>query len=256
MWTTAEKERLTKYMSGEYADICEWSAYTTTPDSFRLPHPGWTPGAVSDDDKALVAKIHGLINGQEVSTRPLYRFERAYLNNELYTDAKAGDIIKLPIRSASRVDLMSKIDRQEGVNGLEKNDYYANPNGNDYRFIEYRFLSSKSLDISEYAPEVYADQAEELVAGTYCIVKIENKARRYGEFEETRVSYAELVEREGLTVEHRVSKKGNEIAAFEYNGKPMTCPADKMATTFVAEVKAIPNQLARKVFYLEWASDL
>lgn len=36
----------------------------------------------------------------------------------------------------------------------------------------------------------------------------------------------------------------------------MTCPADKMDTTFVTEVKAIPNQLARKVFYLKWVSDL
>ena len=94
------------------------------------------------------------------------------------------------------------------------------------------------------------------MAGTYRIVKIENKARRYGEFEETRVSYAELVEREGLTVENRVSKKGNEIVAFDYNGKPITCPADKMDTTFVTEVRAIPNQLQRKVVYLEWASDL
>ena len=112
------------------------------------------------------------------------------------------------------------------------------------------------MDISKYAPEAYTDQAEELVAGIYRIVKYEEKERHYNEFEETRLSYAELVEREGLTVEHRVSKKGNEIVAFEYNGKPMTCPADKMDTTFVTEVKAIPNQLPRKVFYLEWVSDL
>jgi hypothetical protein len=243
-------------MDGDYADICEWSAYTATPNTFKLPHPDWTVDSVSEEDKALVAKIHGLIASQPVSNTPLYRFERAYFNNELYANGQEGDIITLPIRSTSRIDLMSKIDRQEGVQGLEKDDYYTNPNGNDYRFIEYRFLSSKSLDISAYAPEVYADQAEELVAGTYRIVKIENKARRYGEFEETRVSYAELVEREGLTVEHRVSKKGNEIVAFEYNSKPMTCPAGKMYKTFVTEVKAIPNQLARKIFYLEWASDL
>ena len=256
MWTTEEQARLTKYMDGEYADICEWSSYVTTPESFRLPHPDWTVDSVSVEDKELVAKIHGLIASQPVSNTPLYRFERAYFNNELYANGQAGDLITLPIRSTSRIDLMSKIDRQEGVQGLEKDDYYTNPNVNDYRFIEYRFLSSKSLDISAYAPEVYADQSEELVAGTYRIVKIENKARRYGEFEEIRVSYTELVEREGLTVEHRVSKKGNEIVAFEYNGKPMTCPADKMDTTFVTEVKAIPNQLARKVVYLEWAADL
>ena len=29
MWTEAEKQRLTKYAAGEYASICEWSAYTT-----------------------------------------------------------------------------------------------------------------------------------------------------------------------------------------------------------------------------------
>lgn len=256
MWTTKEQARLTKYMDGDYADICEWSAYTSTPNAFKLPHPDWTVDSVSSDDKALVAKIHDAIASQPVSKSPLYRFERAFHNEDLYNGGQEGDLITLSIRSTSRIDLMSKIDRQEGVQGLEKDDYYTNPNGNDYRFIEYRFLSSKSLDISEYAPEVYADQAEELVAGTYRIVKIENKARRYGEFEETRVSYAELVEREGLTVEHRVSKKGNEIVAFEYNGKPMTCPADKMDTTFVTEVKSIPSQLARKVVYLEWAADL
>lgn len=256
MWTAEEQARLTKYMDGDYANICEWSAYIATPNAFKLPHPDWTVDSVSSEDKTLVAKIHRAIAIQPVSTSPLYRFERAFHNEDLYINGQEGDLITLPIRSASRVDLMSKIDRQEGVNGLEKDDYYANPNGNDYRFIEYRFLSSKSLDISAYAPEVYADQAEELVAGTYRIVKTENKARRYGEFEETRVSYAELIEREGLTVEHRVSKKGNEIVAFNYNGKPITCPADKMDTTFVTEVKAIPNQLARKVFYLEWVSDL
>lgn len=256
MWTEAEKLRLTKYAAGEYASICEWSAYIATPNAFKLPHPDWTVDSVSSDDKALVAKIHGAIASQPVSTSPIYRFERAFHNEDLYGNGQEGDLITLPIRSTSRIDLMSKIDRQEGVQGLEKDDYYTNPNGNDYRFIEYRFLSSKSLDISAYAPEVYADQAEELVAGTYRIVKIENKARRYGEFEETRVSYAELVEREGLTVENRVSKKGNEIVAFEYNGKPMTCPTDKMATTFVTELKAVPNQLARKVVYLDWVNDL
>ena len=31
MWTTEEQARLTKYMDGDYADICEWSAYTATP---------------------------------------------------------------------------------------------------------------------------------------------------------------------------------------------------------------------------------
>lgn len=251
MWTTAEKERLTKYMDGEYADICEWSAYTTTPESFRLPYPGWTPDAVSEADKELVAKLHSLIDGQEVSSRPLYRFERAYLNESLYTDAKAGDIIKLPIRSASRVDLMAKIDRQEGVNGLEKDDYYSNPNGNDYRFIEYRFLTSKSVDISDMAPSDYSDQEEELVAGTYRIAKVDYKAKRYMEFEETRTSYADLIKREGLTVERRISKKGNEIVAFEYKGKPLTCPADKMESTFIVETRQLPNQLERTVLYLE-----
>ena len=29
MWTTEEQARLTKYMDGDYAGICEWSAYTT-----------------------------------------------------------------------------------------------------------------------------------------------------------------------------------------------------------------------------------
>ena len=56
MWTTEEQARLTKYMDGDYADICEWSAYTATPNAFKLPHPDWTADSVSSDDKALVAK--------------------------------------------------------------------------------------------------------------------------------------------------------------------------------------------------------
>ena len=140
MWTEAEKQRLTKYAAGEYASICEWSAYIATPNAFKLPHPDWTVDSVSSDDKALVAKIHGAIASQPVSTSPLYRFERAFHNEDLYGNGQEGDLITLPIRSTSRIDLMAKIDRQEGVQGLEKDDYYTNPNGNDYRFIEYRFL--------------------------------------------------------------------------------------------------------------------
>lgn len=41
MWTAEEQARLTKYMYGDYADICEWSAYTATPNAFKLPHPDW-----------------------------------------------------------------------------------------------------------------------------------------------------------------------------------------------------------------------
>ena len=257
MWTAEEQARLTRYMDGDYADICEWSTYITSLKTFEPSHLTWTPNEISKEDKDLVTKIHMLISEQSVSPSPLYRFERARrYNHEIWYKKQVGDTIKVPIRSASRLDLMAKIDRQDGVVGLEKDDFYTNPNGNDYRFIEYRFLTSKSVDISKYAPEAYTDQAEELVAGIYRIVKFEEKERHYNEFEETRLSYAELVEREGLTVEHRISKKGNEIVAFEYNGKPMTCPADKMDTTFVTEVKAIPNQLPRKVFYLEWVSDL
>nr|DAM70901.1 MAG TPA: hypothetical protein [Caudoviricetes sp.] len=83
MWTTEEQARLTKYMDGDYADICEWSAYIATPNAFKLPHPHWTIDSVSSDDKALVAKIHGAIASQPVSTSPLYRFERAFHNEDL-----------------------------------------------------------------------------------------------------------------------------------------------------------------------------
>ncbi len=115
MWTTEEQARLTKYMDGDYADICEWSAYTATPNAFKLPHLDWTVDSVSSDDKALVAKIHDAIASQPVLTSTLYRFERAFHNEDLYINGQEGDLITLPIRSTSRIDLMAKIDRQEGV---------------------------------------------------------------------------------------------------------------------------------------------
>ncbi len=144
--------------------------------------------------KALVAKIHEFILLVNRSQHLHYRFERAFHNEDLYGNGQGGWPHHIAIRSTI-VDLMSKIDRQKAFKDWKRTTT-TRTQTNDYRFIEYRFLSSRTWT-SQPASEVYADQEEELVAGTYRIVKIENKARRYGEFRRNSlISYARACGRE------------------------------------------------------------
>ena len=139
-------ELLYNYSYGKYDDICEYSQYIISDgedvvskrsgnemvasdwEILRLPE-------ISDEIKQQVKELADIIDNQSVSSQPLYRIERGV------TDVKTGDVINIGIRSTSQdSDFINRVFSEEDQ-GMH---YY--PDGN---FTEYRFLNSKSLDISD-----------------------------------------------------------------------------------------------------------
>ncbi len=114
---------------------------------------------------------------QPVSTSPTISFWASIPQRRLVRSSPRKVTSITP--SAQLVDLMSKID--QGVQGWEK----YNPNGNIYRFIEYRFLSSKSPELCSIRVGGLCWSGRRVSNWHIPHCKIENKARRYGEFEET-----------------------------------------------------------------------
>ena len=216
------QETLRDYTNGKYQGICDYSQYVVNGNSSESPsifysskevfEKDYLPGIDEQTKKDAVALLE-TIERQQVSSERLSRIEYGAFNGDV------GGVVNLGIRSTSaNPDFIPMLERGE-VEGLP---YDITGKANHGNWTEYRFVSSKNLDISELSK--YTAQDERLVAGRYRVVNIETVEPVRGGLHTVRAKdYAE-------NVTHFTSKSGKDMVRYTVDGKEMTDTVAKFET--------------------------
>ena len=243
------RQTIKEYTTGNYEDICAYSQYLANGDSDKSPSlwykskEEWEEKElpkIDDSIKESVQEITDLINTQEVSSEPLVRIERSQ------NPAKEGDILDFGIKSTSASEDFVKQTADGNMEGIDFDLLKENNNG---EWTEYRFVNSKSLDISSMSE--YPDQNERLVCGQYKVVNTEViKAEKPHWVTESK-PISEVAE----NVEPFVSKSGKDMIRYEYDGKQMTDTVEKFNSRTIDTEKWDKGTWGRKIVYLEYVNE-
>lgn len=246
--TKQDKELIYEYTDGEYSDICDYSQLRYDESQFKTIYkdsPEFRQ-TILDNKKVweVTSKLEQLISEQPVKRNHIIRLENSFNNN--VDEFKKGLVINWGIKSATRdKDFAHKI-----VNTSEYEEYIRRDRARR-KNVEYRFNTSKSLDISTLSK--YPNQQEELVFGSYKVVDVEHIESQYAESNPIKKTYTQIIEEYNLNVTITTSKNsGKTTAKFIFRDKPLTCPPDKLDSTWVIDgYDEIPNVIERTVVYLE-----
>lgn len=237
-------DAIRKYTDGDYTNICRYSQYIATGDVSRF----WAGDdstslqvrsdmlkKITPEEAEAAKEIISAIDRSTVSATPLYRIERADPSG-----IENGDILTMGIRSTSRIDIFDAATRGE-VEGLETYSRH-----NDGKFIEYIFLSQKSLDVSAWS--AYPAQEESLVFGAYRVVKTETVEPIQKGWVKKTLPYTEAFP----NYSEFTSKKGNPMIRYYENGVEKTMARSKfMSETYTEEEWNDVPTFGRKRVFLE-----
>ncbi|NLF84218.1 MAG: hypothetical protein GX568_09595, partial [Candidatus Gastranaerophilales bacterium] len=160
------QEVLTKYTSGGYIDICDYSQYLEDPSGLRYSgdvefYKNKLLPSIPEKTMKDTVELMGLIKNQNPSKTTLYRIENRY------REYKKGEELRWGIKSFSRDE--SFIDRaldmsDEGFIFDGRSIF-----GKDITIYKTKGMH-KSLDVSKFSKY---NQSESLVVGRYKIVDVE-----------------------------------------------------------------------------------
>lgn len=232
------QETIRSYTSGHYKHICEYSQYLKTPngrvDIFdnrekwikeELPN-------ISEDTRRDTKALMKAIESQPVKDAELTRVEKSM------PDVKSGDSIVFGIRSTSANPDFTKLVYSDMMEGIDYEDKKKD-------FTEYHFLTSRSLDISDYSE--FTDQDERLICGKYKVVDVKEIQPVSPHWENTEIPYKELFP----GAEPFTSKKGREMVRYTENGVEKTMTKEKYETGTSEDSRWISEKRGRRVIYLE-----
>ena len=194
------------YTDGKYKDICDYSQYMVNGDLGKSEYAmqSWekeTLPSIPDKTKKHTEELLSIIDNQPISKEPLVRLEFGD------TTVIPGDIISFGIRSASQdPDFITKVAEQE----MKGFDYDLLDKSNHGRWREYRFVTSKGIDVSKIS--AYPDQKETIIAGNYKVIKTE----KIEPIKEGYISEIVKIKDVAENTRYFTSKSGKDMVEYTY----------------------------------------
>lgn len=234
------------YTDGEYEHICAYSQYLVNEDAdispslFASSKEWWEKEMlpnISEKERQEAEELSDIIKNQPITNEKLWRIEREINKGE------EGDCLKFGIKSTSASDDFVEKTTKGETSGFTNTDYLEK--NNDGGFTEYRFLTSKCLDISPVS--VYPEQNERLIFGEYKIVKTEMIKPVIGGSHWKTYQIKDVAE----NIEYFTSKSGKEMVRYTYDGTQKTDTLEKFSSRTVEEYEYTEGVWGRKIIYLE-----
>lgn len=240
------KQALYEYTNGHFGHMCDYSQYLIDKDNMQTRLAFYEKEMLpnlEEKEKQQTIEIVNAINEQPVKDSMIYRIER---NPTI--DPVEGNVVNLGIRSATRDAQFAKKVFEGEMEGFDFEEKHFNGN-----WMEYRFETSKSLDISGIS--AYKEQEEELICGVYKIVRVEEVENVKAHWEDTKINVKDIAE----NVEHFVSKNGKEMVKYSYTydgtTKQMTDTISSFENRTITESHLVKAQFGRKIIWLRYADE-